>query len=337
MVPLTMLTGFFLSRYQASTVSLNDCLLRRGFDFSLLSPASLPVTPGIDCIGTISRVGDGVSDFAVGDRVAALVRTGGNARYISVPASSLVKIDKSLDSGDAVSMVSIYSTAYQCLKAIASQGGPMYSLQNKKVLVLGGMDGTGRALTQMCKKARAEIYFCAPTHRHLYVKNIMGVNPLPETDWLPQVEGQLDFVFDGICDDGSRAACRALKPDGELVRYGKSALLREKEMGLFGPPMAEHWNNLCNAWSSRVHSVDVWDLFRSDPESFKDDLKILFQQLKHSKMTPHIAKRVSLTGVGEAQAKLESGEIRGTVVCFPWRSMRAAKIEHHPMSEDEKL
>lgn len=317
-------------------MTLNDCLLRRGFDFNLLSPVSLPVTPGMDCIGTISKIGNGVTDFAVGDRVAALVRTGGNARYISVPESSLVRIENSFDSGDAAAMVSIYATAYQCLKAISSKGGPMYSLQDKKVLVLGGMDGVGRALTQMCKKARAEIYFCAPTHRHLYVKNIMGVNPLPETNWLPQVEGQLDYVFDGICVDGSTAAFKALKPDGELVRYGMSALLQEKEMGFFGPPISAHWNNLCNAMSYRVHSVDVWDLFQRDPESFKDDLKILFQQLKHNKMTPHIAKRVALTGVGEAQEKLERGEIRGTVVCFPWRSIRAAKIEHQLTSVDEQ-
>lgn len=317
-------------------MTLNDCLARKGFDSSLLSPISLPLTPGMDCIGTVSKIGDRVTEFATGDRVAALVRTGGNARYISVPETSLVKIANSLDSGEAAAIVSIYATAYQCLKAIAPKGGPMYSLQDKKVLVLGGMDGVDRALIQMCRKAKAEIYFCAPTHRHLYVKNIMGVNPLPENDWLPEIEGQLDFVFDGICKDGSKVAYKALKPDGDLVCYGQSALLQEKEMGMLGPPMATHWNNMCNAMSPRVHLVDVWDQFRRDPKAFKDDLKTLFQHLKHNKMSPHIAKRVALTGVGEAQAKLESGEMRGAIVCFPWRSMRSAKIDHQSSTTEEK-
>jgi len=279
----------------------------------------------MDVVGTISKIGGSVTEFATGDRVAALVRTGGNARYISVPEASLVKISNSLDSGEAAAVVSIYSTAFHCLKVIA-KGGPMYSLEGKKVLILGGMDGVGRALVQMCKKSKAEIYFAAPNHWHLYVKNILGAAPLPETDWLAQVEGSLDYVFDGICEDGSTNSMKALKKEGELVCYGQSALLQENEMGILGPPMLVHWKNIVNAMSSRVHTVDVWSQFRRDPAAFKDDLKTLFQSLKSNKMSPHIAKRVALTGIGAAQTKLEKGDIRGTIVCFPWRPVRASKM-----------
>lgn len=73
-------------------MSINDCVLRRGFSFDPFDPLRLPVIPGYDVVGTIASCGHAVKEFEVGDRVAALVRKGGNARYISVSASSLVSV-----------------------------------------------------------------------------------------------------------------------------------------------------------------------------------------------------------------------------------------------------
>jgi NADPH:quinone reductase-like Zn-dependent oxidoreductase len=229
---------------QASTVTLNDCLIRRGFDFSLFHPLSLPLTPGFDVVGHVIASGDKVEEFKEGDRVAALVRTGGNARFISVPCDSLVKIPRNIEPAEAAAMVSIFTTAYQALKRI-TQTGPMFSLQGKKVLILGGMDGVGQALIQMCHKARADIYTTAPTSRHTYIRTFLGVTPLPEDKeaWLPMVQGEIDFVFDGVCEDGLATPYKALKPDGELVCYGHAAMLQEREMGMFGAPMSAHVSN----------------------------------------------------------------------------------------------
>jgi NADPH:quinone reductase-like Zn-dependent oxidoreductase len=279
-------------------VTLNDCLLRRGFDFSVLSPLSLPLTPGYDV---------------------------GNARFLSVPASSLVKVPANLDSAEVAALVSIYTTAYQALRKI-SGGGPMFSLQGKKVLILGGMDGVGQALIQMCKKARATIYATAPNQRHIYIKSVLGVNPLPETDWLSMVEGELDYVFDGVCQDGTEMSFKALKSDGELVCYGYASLLKEREMGMLGAPFSARLNQFYKKISRRVHTVDIWESFQYDPVTYKQDLKSLCQLVKWNKLKPHIAKRVSLPEVAAAQSKLEIGDIRGTIVCFPWRPIRAGNI-----------
>lgn len=311
---------------QASTVTLNDCLLRRGFDFNVFSPLGLPLTPGYDVVGNILEVGSNVAEFAVGERVAALVRSGGNARFVSVPASSLVKVPSNLDSAEVAALVSIYTTAYQALRKI-SNGGPMFSLEGKKILILGGMDGVGQALIQMCKKARATIYATAPTVRHIYIKSVLGVNPLPEADWLSSVEGQLDYVFDGVCEDGTEKSFKALKPDGEMVCYGHASMLKEREIGILGAPFSARMNQLYTQMSRRVHTVDIWESFQYDPVVYKQDLKSLCQLLKWNKLKPHIAKRVSLPEVAAAQTKLEKGDIRGTIVCFPWRPIRAGKIQ----------
>jgi NADPH:quinone reductase-like Zn-dependent oxidoreductase len=101
---------------QASTVSYTDCLIRRGMSFEVLPATSLPATPGMDVVGTIIQVGENVKNVNVGDRVATLVRTGGNARYISVSASDLVAVPRACNSAEAACMVSTYMTAYQSIR-----------------------------------------------------------------------------------------------------------------------------------------------------------------------------------------------------------------------------
>jgi len=235
--------------------------MRRGFDFDVLNPISLPQTPGFDVVGTICACGSKTQGFEEGDRVAALVRTGGNARFLSVPASSLVKIPRSIDAAEAAAMVSIYTTAYQTLKRI-TQKGPMFSLLGNKVMIIGGMDAVGQALIQMCHKARAEIYATGPKHRHSYLRNILNVHPLPEDkdEWLPMVRGRMDFVFDGVCEDGLESSRQALKEKGEVVCFGHSSMLKELEMGIFGAPMMAHVSTTLSLWST-VASPVVW--FRS--------------------------------------------------------------------------
>jgi NADPH:quinone reductase-like Zn-dependent oxidoreductase len=297
---------------------MNDCLIRRGFDFQILNPVSLPATPGSDVVGYIVEVGERVTDFAIGDRVACLVRAGGNARFVSVHQDSLVKVPLSLDSAEVASLISTYTTAYQAMRLISGKG-PMLSLQGKKVLILGGLDGAGQALIQFCRKAKAEIFATAPKHRHIYLKSVLGVNPLPETDWLSSVTGQIDYVFDGV-SDSSVDTSKALNHGGQLVRFGYSDLLKQ-EVGFFGAPLSIRMNKAFSGYT-----VDVWENFQSDPKTFKDDLLTLLHQLKWNKLKPHIAKRISLSDVAVAQKKLENGEIRGVIVCFPWRLVRSKKV-----------
>jgi hypothetical protein len=52
----------------------------------------------------------------------------------------------------------------------------------------------------------------------------------------------------------------------------------------------------------------------------------LFQLLKWNKLRPHIAKRIALTDVAFAHSKLETGEVRGCVVCLPWKPVAARRI-----------
>jgi NADPH:quinone reductase-like Zn-dependent oxidoreductase len=244
--------------------------LRRGFDFSLLDPVCLPATPGSDLVGYIIQCGSQVEGFKSGDRVAALVKSGANARYISVPASSLVAVPRSVTSEEAACMVSIYATAFKAIKMVCDDGAD-FSLKDKKVVVVGGCDPVGQALIHLCKKAKAKIiYASAPTNRRGIVARSLGVKPLPAdaTEWPDEVKGKMDLVFDGESNDisGSKSA---LNGQGKLLIYGMSAMLRDEEMGVLGAPMSAHLARMGNNMRWSTQTLDIWESFQNDPKSYK--------------------------------------------------------------------
>ena len=180
---------------------------------------------------------------------------------------------------------------------------------------------------QLCKKAKATVYVVAPAKRHSYLRSYLGVLPLNGDSWLSAVKEEIDYVFDGICENGSEEPLKALKAGGELVSYAQAAMLQEESIGMFGVPLHAHMNKIHGMLSSTHHSIDIWQSFKDDPERYKNDLKNLMQWLKWKKIVPHIAKRVSLAQVGAAQAKLEVGDVRGTIICFPGKSLPSNKSE----------
>jgi NADPH:quinone reductase-like Zn-dependent oxidoreductase len=172
-------------------------------------------------------------------------------------------------------MVSTYMTAYQALKMTLEpeekKGSKPFG--GKKVLVVGGTGPVGQALVQLALKAGAdEVFATGPQSRHRYMKMVMGANPLPyETEeWLPEVKGRMDLVFDGACQDGYESSHAALNENGKLVTVGMYAKLHAEQPGLFGAPlsafMMEGWANM---FMSKTQSYEVWSSFKKDPETFK--------------------------------------------------------------------
>jgi hypothetical protein len=175
------------------------------------------------------------NDFIVGDRVAAFVRNGGNARYANVPISSLVRVPRHIDSTQAAAMVSIYSAAFKLLKEVTPLHDGFFSLVGKTILIIlgrsvskdycaydkcntsGVIDDIGLALVQMCQKSKADmIYVIAPESRHCFIKTVLHAIPLncnQIDDSMDRIEGKIDYVFDGVCEYGLQVAYGAVKKE----------------------------------------------------------------------------------------------------------------------------
>ena len=314
----------------------------------MINPIGLPATPGHDVVGNIIKVGRSVRQYKVGDRVASLVRTGGNARYISVQCTDIVEVPRSCDSAEAACMVSTYMTAYQAVRKATKDS---FTLNGKSILVTGGIEPVGQALIQLCFRAGAkEVYATAPEHRHRYVKGVLAAKPLPvqPEDWLPKTKGAMDIVFDVACHDALESPQASLKRNGTLVCIGMSALLSKEKPSVFGAPLSAYWARLKGRLMTNTMSYEVWESFCENKDAFKVcrfcwlgwanelahlriiltstlfcyfqmDLEILFHLLKKKFIKPHIAKRIALSDVAEAHSSLEKDSPRGEIVCLPWK------------------
>lgn len=260
----------------ASTVSLHDCMIRKGVSFHSSAEGEckmFPQTPGMDIVGDIVSCGKAIRSVHVGDRVAALVRVGGNARYISIAESSLVQVPRGLDSAEAACMVTTYMTAYQTIRKVTRN---TFSLDGKRVLVTGSTEPVGHALIQLCSRAGAlELYATAPKSHHRYVKGL-GASPLPPEpeEWLPLVKGRMDVVFDGTCQDDLSSTCDAVRDDectvGILVCLGMTNLLaRESSPGVFGAPLSAYIAQFKRHLIPNALVYDVWESYLQDRNSFK--------------------------------------------------------------------
>ncbi len=74
-------------RTEVAGVNFTDIHFRTG-----VRAASLPYTPGLEGAGVVDAVGSGVTDFAVGDRVAYALQPGGYAQHALVPVGRAVKV-----------------------------------------------------------------------------------------------------------------------------------------------------------------------------------------------------------------------------------------------------
>lgn len=134
---------------------------------------------GVECAGIITELGPGVSDLAVGDRVAATA-TGSYSTSVNAKAHGCVKIPKDLSFEEAATMPSVFGTVIYCLFELArleagevSNRGPIsyffhplmfwehgdLLIQLKQsVLIHSACGGIGIAAIQICRAVGAEVY-----------------------------------------------------------------------------------------------------------------------------------------------------------------------------------
>ena len=223
-------------KVQASTISFSDCLIRQGMWWGT-GTVSLPATPGIDVVGRICNISAKASqkyDVRPGDYVAALIRCGGNARYVKASGSSLVKIPANVDPAAAACMVETYLSAFQSLH-VGEPSNSRYSFNcfaGQNILVIGGISMVGQAMIELARLGgAAKVYATARQKHHKFLRNV-GAIPLPIglEEWLPTFSEHMDVVVDAYCIDHYNVTSNCLKQGGKLVCIRSRPLMEEQDL-----------------------------------------------------------------------------------------------------------
>jgi NADPH:quinone reductase len=180
-------------RVLASGLEYTDVVIRRHL-YPQTAARRPPFVLGYDVVGEIDQLGDGVSGFQLGDRVADMTVLGSNAASRTLRASDLTRVPAGVDAAEAAALILSWTTAYQLLhRAARVQRG-------QRVLVHGAAGAVGQALLVLGKMAGLGLCTARGEHAAL----------IREPDGF-------DVVFDGIGEDAiadrsrrsSTAACSA--------------------------------------------------------------------------------------------------------------------------------
>ena len=142
---------------KAAGINFADLMARSGVYPDAPKP---PCVIGYEVAGEVESVGEGVTDFAVGDRVLAGTRFGGYAELVSVPVDQVIALPERLSFEQGAAFPVNYSTAYA---ALVIMGGLS---SNERVLIHAAAGGVGIAATQVAKGIGAEIFGTASPSKH---------------------------------------------------------------------------------------------------------------------------------------------------------------------------
>ena len=152
---------------EASGVSFAEQSMRRG---RYPGAPKFPFVPGYDLVGTVTSVGPDVDPALVGQRVAALTKSGGWASHALLTAADLVPVPAGLDPAEAETLVVNGLTAWQMLHRTA-QVRP-----GQTILVHGANGGVGTTLVQLARHHGVRVIGVASPRHHDALRGL-GVEP----------------------------------------------------------------------------------------------------------------------------------------------------------------
>ena len=142
----------------ATAVNRADLLQRQGH---YPPPPGASEIIGLECSGTVAALGEGVTDWAVGDEVCALLAGGGYAERVVVPAGQVMPVPVGIDLVSAAAIPEVACTVWSNVFMVAVlQPGEHF-------LVHGGAGGIGTFAIQLGSRLGAHVYTTGGTPEKL--------------------------------------------------------------------------------------------------------------------------------------------------------------------------
>ncbi|MFJ8363830.1 quinone oxidoreductase family protein [Streptomyces sp. NPDC093984] len=266
----------------------------------------LPFVPGVEGAGRVSALGEGVTEFAVGDRVAWVYAYGSYAQQILLPAADAVPVPQDISDEVAASLMMQGITAHHFVTEAAD-------IQPGQITVVhAAAGGLGQKLTQLIKARGGTVIGIVSSEPKSETAQRSGadytvvstadafVEPVLE---LTGGEG-VDVVFDGGGETTFRASMKVLRRHGLLLYYG----------AVIGAVPVVNMREL-------PHSIKVsYPVFRDHiptGEALLRHSAELFDLIRQNVLNPGIGRRYPLKDAAQAHVDIESRTTSGKLLLFP--------------------
>lgn len=265
----------------------------------------LPFVPGSEFAGVVDAVGDGVTQFKVGDRAAALAGSGGFGTHACVPVERAMALPAGFAFEDAAAFAFTYGTSHHAL----IDRGALKAGQT--VLVLGAAGGVGSAALQIAKAAGARVIAGASTDDKCALCASLGadatINYSRENirDALKALTGGVgpDVVYDPVGGDLAEPVLRSMAWRGRYLVIGFAS------GGIPALPF-----NLPLLKGVSIVGVFWGEFVRREPQANRRSLAELMAWYAQGKVKPVIDKLMPMTELRAAYARMNQRQVLGKVV-----------------------
>jgi NADPH:quinone reductase-like Zn-dependent oxidoreductase len=311
--------GNVLVRLHAAALNRVDVFVRIGWSGLKLE---YPHIPGADGAGEVIALGEGVTEFQLGDRVVINANLGCGAceacqhgqdnlcqnwhllgettrgtycEQVSIPARQLHKIPAGFDYHKAAASALVYQTAWHSL---VTRGAVK---AGETVAIVGAGGGVNSASIQIARHLGARVIVIGSNPQKLTQAQALGayhvIDRSQEQDWskavfLASEKRGVDVVVDNVGTTFS-LSLRALRKGGRLLTVGNSAAPRFEIDNRF--IFAKHLSILGSTMSTRAEFCEVMDLVFA------------------GKLQPVLDQTFPLKDAAAAQQRLERGENFGKI------------------------
>ena len=290
---------------RASTVTFPDALM---IEDKYQFKAPLPFVPGGEVAGVVCELGEGVSQFEVGERVVgSTMLVGGFAEKVLVKESATRKLPENLGFAESTGILYAYGTGYYGLKYRgALQPG-------ETLLILGAAGNVGLAAVELGKTMGARVIAAASSAEKLAVCRERGadetINYAEEnlkTRAKELTDGRgVDVIFDCVGGDYAESALRAIGWGGRFLVIGFTA-------GIPQLPL-----NLTLLKSCQVIGVFYGAMVSREPELRDKIVEGLDALTAEGRLNPYVSDRYPLDRAPEALRALLDRKVTGKVVIEP--------------------
>src|SRR6056297_1759278 len=272
--------GEVVIRLAYAGVNRPDALQRAGM---YAPPPTASDLPGLEGAGEIVALGEGVSEWAIGDEVCALLPGGGYAEYVATPAAHCLPVPAGLGLKEAACLPETFFTVWS---NVFQRGGLK---GGERFLVHGGSSGIGTTAIQLAREFGARVFTTAGNAEKCRVCTDLGAERAMnyrEEDFVEvlRAEGGADLILDMVGGD-------YLPPKVEL----NFAQVMMRRLTITGSTLRPQ-SDLAKARIAEALRAHVWPLLES------------------GKVAPVMDSEFPLADAAGAHARMESSGHIGKIV-----------------------
>ncbi|TWF54778.1 quinone oxidoreductase family protein [Neorhizobium alkalisoli] len=298
---LTPKAGEIVIRHEAIGMNFLDTYHRKG---TYALPA-YPAVIGVEAVGRVEAIGDGVEEFAVGDRVAYAAAIGAYASARVLKAERAIRLPEAISSRTAASSLLKGMTAYMLLHKTYPVG------PGTTILVHAAAGGLGEIIVRWAKHLGATVIGTVSSPEKAERARLSGADHLVigrDADLVTEVNALtgwrgVDVAYDGIGGDMLARTLQCVRPFGTAASLGQAA----------GPIPPVAIEMLRPGKSLTLPSIMAYS---ADLADYRHAAEAAIAAMGHD-IVSTIAGEFSLDQAADAHAVLESGRMAGSLLLIP--------------------